>query len=103
MMQIPCPWCGPRDETEFGYGGQAHVPYPADPAALSDAEWAQYLFFRDNPAGPFAERWVHSAACRKWFNVVRDTRTYQVLAAYRPGDSRPDLSTLQPGPAGIAR
>ena len=30
MMLIPCPWCGPRDETEFHYGGQAHVAYPAD-------------------------------------------------------------------------
>ena len=98
MMQLPCPWCGPRDETEFGYGGQAHVDYPADPSALSDAEWAQFLFFRDNPAGPFAERWVHTGACRRWFNVVRDTRTYSVLAAYRPGEPRPDLD-LEPAPA----
>ena len=32
MQLIPCPWCGPRDEVEFHYGGQAHVPYPEDPA-----------------------------------------------------------------------
>ncbi|MGZ8625813.1 MAG: sarcosine oxidase subunit delta, partial [Actinomycetota bacterium] len=24
MLLIPCPWCGPRDEVEFRYGGQAH-------------------------------------------------------------------------------
>ena len=24
MLLIRCPWCGPRDETEFHYGGQAH-------------------------------------------------------------------------------
>src|SRR6476660_7120092 len=53
MILIPCPWCGPRDETEFHYGGQAHVVYPDNPAALSDTEWARYLFFRDNPKGPF--------------------------------------------------
>ena len=41
MMLIPCPWCGPRDESEFHYGGQAGVAYPADPGALSDAEWAE--------------------------------------------------------------
>ena len=29
MLLIDCPWCGPRDETEFHYGGQAHVAYPA--------------------------------------------------------------------------
>ena len=49
MQLIACPWCGPREEVEFHYGGQAHVAYPADPAALSDEEWARYLFFRDNP------------------------------------------------------
>ena len=83
MLLIPCPWCGPRDEAEFHYGGQAHVPYPEDPAALTDEEWARYLFFRDNPKGPFAERWTHAAGCRRWFNAVRDTATNEVLAVYR--------------------
>ncbi|MBL0888326.1 sarcosine oxidase subunit delta [Myceligenerans indicum] len=82
MLLLTCPWCGPRDETEYHYGGQAHVPYPEDPAALSDEEWAQYLFYRDNPEGPYAERWSHSLGCRRWFNVVRDTATYEVLAVY---------------------
>ena len=75
VMLIPCPYCGPRDETEFRYGGQADVAYPGDPEALDDAEWAAYLFLRDNPKGPFAERWVHIAGCRRWFNVTRDTLT----------------------------
>ena len=34
VLLIPCPWCGPRDEVEFRYGGQAHLAYPDDPAAL---------------------------------------------------------------------
>ena len=89
MLLIPCPYCGDRDETEFHYGGQAHVPYPDDPAALSDAEWGAYLFVRDNPKGPFAERWVHSAGCRRWFNVIRDTATHRVVASYRVGEPRP--------------
>ncbi|MDQ3577662.1 MAG: sarcosine oxidase subunit delta, partial [Actinomycetota bacterium] len=33
MQLIPCPWCGPREEAEFHYGGQAHVAYPQDPSA----------------------------------------------------------------------
>jgi heterotetrameric sarcosine oxidase delta subunit len=89
MLLIDCPWCGPRDETEFAYGGQAHVPYPPDPRALSDAQWAQYVFVRDNPSGPFAERWCHSVGCRRWFNAVRDTRTNEFLATYRLGEPRP--------------
>lgn len=91
MQLITCPYCGPRDETEFHYGGQAHIAYPADPAALTDAEWADYVFFRDNPKGPFAERWVHSVGCRRWFNAVRDTATYEFLAVYRMGEQRPEV------------
>lgn len=89
MMLLNCPWCGPRDETEYRYGGQAHIAYPADPSSLSDEEWATYVFFRDNPRGPFAERWVHSIGCRRWFNVVRDTATHEVLSVYRLQDPRP--------------
>ena len=93
MLLLTCPWCGPRDETEFSYGGQAHVAYPEAPADLSDQEWAEYLFFRDNPRGAFAERWRHSTGCRRWFNAVRDTATYQVLATYKPTDPRPAVAT----------
>ena len=89
MLLIPCPWCGPRDESEFHYGGQAHVPYPQDPASLTDEEWARYLFFRDNTKGPFAERWSHAAGCRRWFNAVRDTSTNEILTVYRSGEDRP--------------
>jgi heterotetrameric sarcosine oxidase delta subunit len=99
MFQLTCPLCGPRDETEYHYGGQAHVDYPKDPSALSDEAWAEYVFYRDNPKGPFAERWSHAGGCRRWFNVVRDTATYEVLAVYTgatpaaatpgaPGDTR---------------
>jgi len=78
MLQLECPWCGPRDEVEFSYGGQAAVAYPVDPSALSDEEWAAFLFVRDNPKGPFAERWVHTHGCRRWFDVVRDTVTHEI-------------------------
>ncbi len=77
MLTIDCPWCGPRDETEFRYGGQAYVAYPTDPASLDDAAWAEYVFVRDNPKGWYAERWVHTAGCRRWFNTERHTVTYQ--------------------------
>jgi heterotetrameric sarcosine oxidase delta subunit len=89
MQLISCPWCGDREEVEYHYGGQAHVPYPSDPTALSDQQWAEYLFFRDNTRGIFLERWCHSAGCRRWFNAVRDTVTHQFLAVYRPGEKAP--------------
>lgn len=92
MQLIECPYCGPRDEVEYHYGGQAHVVHPKDTADLSDAEWAEYLFFRDNPKGPFAERWLHESGCRRWFNAVRDTATHQVLAVYRLDQPEPRTS-----------
>ena len=89
MQLIPCPWCGPRDEVEYAYGGEAHVPYPEDPQSMDDEAWARYVFFRANPKGVFAERWCHSAGCRRWFNAVRDTGTHQLLAVYRIGEPKP--------------
>ena len=97
MQLIECPYCGLREEAEYHYGGQAHVAYPDDAAATSDAEWAQYLFFRDNPAGKFAERWMHAAGCRRWSNAVRDTTTHQIWDVYRLGE---DPSTGGAGRSG---
>ena len=96
MLLIPCPWCGPRDEAEFHYGGEAHITRPADPGALDDAAWADYLFMRNNPKGPLAERWVHSAGCRRWFNLVRDTAVHRILAVYKIGEPPPIQSGIRP-------
>ena len=95
MLNIPCPWCGDRAEIEFHCGGQAHIARPAEPDRLDDAQWAGYLFMRDNPKGHHAERWVHSAGCRRWFNVIRDTTSHRILAVYKPGEAPPELD----GPA----
>lgn len=97
MLLISCPNCGSRDETEFHYGGQAHVPYPEDPAALDDRQWAEFLFYRDNTKGAFAERWLHSTGCRQWFNMLRDTVTYEIQTVYPMGAARPDRAAAAPG------
>jgi sarcosine oxidase, subunit delta len=82
-MLIPCPWCGDREDAEFKYGGAAQVAYPQDLDRIDDAAWARYVFMRPNPKGPMAERWVHTAGCRRWFNVVRDTVTHEITPAER--------------------
>ena len=78
MLLIRCPWCGPRDETEFRYGGEAQVARPADPQALDAAAWAGYVFMRNNPKGWFRERWVHASGCRRWFDIERHTLTHEI-------------------------
>jgi sarcosine oxidase subunit delta len=82
MLLIKCPWCGERAETEFSYGGEAGISRPLDPGAVSDAQWADYLFMRKNPRGPHNELWNHSQGCRRWFGVRRDTVTYKIEASF---------------------
>ena len=89
MLLISCPWCGPREESEFSYGGEAHIVRPKDPDALSDLEWADYLFMRNNPSGRYLERWLHAAGCRRWFNAERDTVSYKIKSVYKISDPAP--------------
>ncbi|MEO1193039.1 MAG: sarcosine oxidase subunit delta [Pseudomonadota bacterium] len=91
MLLIPCPYCGLRPETEFGYGGEAHLARPVNSADMSDAEWAAYVYWRKNTKGVFHERWVHQHGCRRWFNVIRDTTTYEILAVYGQGAEPPKV------------
>jgi sarcosine oxidase subunit delta len=86
MLKIHCPYCQEtREEEEFHYSGQAHIARPSDPDSCSDEEWGNYLYFRKNPRGRHMEMWVHAAGCRKFFNVVRDTITYEVEQTYLIG------------------
>jgi heterotetrameric sarcosine oxidase delta subunit len=77
MQLFPCPFCGPRDETEFHFGAEAGNIRP-EPAASTSAEvWADYLHFETNPKGPSREIWVHTT-CGEFFLMERDTVTHEV-------------------------
>jgi sarcosine oxidase subunit delta len=89
MLVIACPWCGPRDESDFLHGGEAHIVRPAEPDTLSDEQWADYLFNRSNVRGLHREQWMHAAGCRRWFNVERDTVTYKIKSVYKIGEPPP--------------
>jgi sarcosine oxidase subunit delta len=86
MLLINCPYCGPRAEIEFRYGGQAHIERPGPHGEVGDQQWAEYLFYRTNPKGEHRERWVHAAGCRRWFNMARDTTNHQIAAVYPMGE-----------------
>ena len=91
MLLIPCPYCGPRSEEEFSYGNEAHIARPEEPDKLSDADWAEFVFNRSNTKGVFLERWMHAQGCRRWFNVARDTVSYEILAVYEMDAPPPEL------------
>ena len=86
MLLIDCPYCGKRPELEFAYGGQAHLVRPPRPAEVNDQQWADYLYVRNNPKGPHAERWRHVHGCGRFFNALRDTTTDHFSATYRIGE-----------------
>lgn len=93
MLSIPCPWCGPRDETEFTYGGDATVTRPDTAAgAVSAKAWHDFLYLRDNPCGHHDEMWHHTSGCRRWFKVRRHTKTQEVAATAPPHDTFPEAA-----------
>jgi len=92
MLFITCPWCGARDASEFHYGGEAHIARPADPHALSDEQWADYLYRRKNPRGLHLEQWSHAAGCRRWFVVQRDTVSNEILGSYTLAEAPREVS-----------
>jgi sarcosine oxidase subunit delta len=97
MLLIACPHCGERPEIEFRRGGEAHIARPADPAAVEDTTWGEFLFYRSNPKGVHAERWLHAHGCQRWFNALRDTASDRILATYTIGTRRPVVPSPQGG------
>lgn len=77
MMQITCPWCGLRNSTEFVQHGEK--PPRPDVASTTREEWADYLYTRNNTWGEAKELWFHSAGCRQFFILYRDTFANKAL------------------------
>jgi len=93
MLLIYCPYCeAHREEEEFSYQGEAFITRPSEPDALNDEAWGDYLFFRKNPRGLHAEMWFHAAGCRRFFNALRNTVTYDFHQTCRIGESFSDNS-----------
>lgn len=77
MLLIPCPFCGPRSESEFHFGGDLGNLRPEGHAAVSDGEWSSYLHMRHNKRGPASEVWMH-LTCGELFRLDRNTVDHAV-------------------------
>jgi len=82
MILLPCPYCGPRNVSEFRYVGE--VSERPDPNKTGVEEWRASLYARDNPAGWTTETWFHRAGCRQHFVAERHTVTNEVRAMRLP-------------------
>lgn len=76
-MIITCPYCGPRDLSEFAYQGDGNRTRP-DSASADQTEWNSYVYDRLNVAGDHNEIWQHSGGCRAHLRVTRNTLTHKI-------------------------
>lgn len=79
MLLIVCPHCGPRNNDEFVFGGEASSrPGPE----VSPDTWRSYLYDRANVAGWQTEQWFHVAGCRRFLNIERNTITNEIRSVW---------------------
>ena len=81
MQIFTCPFCGPRDETEFHYGAEAGKVRPEPAGEVSAESWSEYLYMKKNPKGLTREIWVH-VTCGEFFAMERDTVSHEVIASH---------------------
>jgi heterotetrameric sarcosine oxidase delta subunit len=79
MLWLTCPRCGPRPLDEFAFGGERR-PVP-DWIQGDDARNLDEVWMFENLDGVTSERWFHSAGCRRWLTVRRDTSTDTLVAS----------------------
>ena len=95
---LTCPNCGPREVTDFAFGGELN-PRPKQQPSLR--ELGEYNYFRNNVAGVQREWWLHRSGCGEWFIAERDTRTNDVHWTARVTEVFGDGATA-PDTAGAA-
>src|SRR5918992_700347 len=82
---LPCPYCGPRPVDEYAHFGEVtRRPAATENGRPSLRELTDYVYFRDNVAGPQREWWQHRMGCGEWILAERDTRTNEVLQVSLP-------------------
>ena len=99
MLLIHCPYCEEeRPELEFANAGEAHIVRPKNMDKMSDEEFEDMFFIRENPKGLSFERWRHAHGCGRFFNAIRSTVSDKFLKVYKAGEKRPtkkEIAELQ--------
>lgn len=79
MKIMHCPLNGPRNVSEFVWGGEVtEMPHPV---SGSDRDWAEYVFMENNTKGVVQEWWLH-APTSFWFIAERNTETDEIIRTY---------------------
>ena len=83
MKIMTCPLNGPRNISEFVYGGE--VKAMPDPNQCTDQQWAHYVFYSNNQISVVREWWFH-APSSYWFIAERHTASDDILQTYDPSE-----------------
>lgn len=86
MKIMICPLNGPRNISEFSYGGEVKArPAPgAGPDAVAD-----YVFLKENWPGVTREWWFHMPTSY-WFIAERNLGTDEIVRTYPASDLFPE-------------
>ena len=96
MLLIHCPYCEEdRSDLEFRWAGEAHIARPENISAISDEEFAEYFFLRNNEKGLTYERWRHIHGCGRFFNAARDTVSDKFLLTYKAGLPKQPIAAVE--------
>ena len=97
-MLITCPYCGPRDSSEYTYQGDANRERP-ELGSTDQAAWNAYVYDRVNTAGDHDEYWQHSGGCRAHLKLTRSTLTHVIssVSFARDHGERRSAARRKPG------
>ena len=87
MILVPCPYCGPRNASEFRWCGEVK-PRP-DSNRATPEQWRDYLYLKSNGAG-----------CGRYFRTERHTLTNEIRATRDGGQPEPVVAETGAGPSG---
>jgi len=79
MKIMNCPLNGPRNISEFVWGGEVKE-MPTGPE-VSPRDWAGYVFIENNIAGVVREWWCH-VPTSFWFIAERNTVSDEIIRTY---------------------
>jgi heterotetrameric sarcosine oxidase delta subunit len=93
MILVSCPYCGPRNASEFRWCGEVK-PRP-DSNRATPEQWRDYLYLKANGAGWITETWYHREGCGRYFRTERHTLTNEIRAVRDGG--RPEPAVAESG------
>jgi sarcosine oxidase, subunit delta len=93
MILVPCPYCGPRNTSEFRWCGE--VKSRPDSNRATPEQWRDYLYLKSNGVGWITETWYHREGCGRYFRTERHTLTNEIRAIH--DESKPELAVVETG------